>query len=68
MKKRIKRTENEQIKLDQELSKYRHKCKCGHTMFLIDNPYKICTNCGKPVFKDKKSEFIYKIGGIRCLH
>lgn len=67
MKKSI-RTLNEQIKLDTELSKYRHKCKCGHTVFLIENPYKICSNCGNIVFKDEKSKFKYKLGGLRCLH
>jgi hypothetical protein len=55
-------------KLAQELSKYRHKCKCGHTLFLIKNPYKICSNCGRPVFKNEKIKFIYKVGGLRCLH
>ena len=67
MKKTI-RTLNEQIKLDTELSKYRHKCKCGHTMYLIDNPYKICSNCGNPVFRDEKTKFMYKVGGMKCLH
>lgn len=67
MKKSI-RTLNEQIKLDTELSKYRHKCKCGHTVFLVENPYKICSNCGNIIFKDEKSKFKYKLGGLRCLH
>ena len=62
------RTLNEQIKLDTELSKYRKKCKCGHTMYLVENPYKICSNCGNIVFRDEKAKFIYKVGGIRCLH
>lgn len=57
-----------EAKIAQELSKYRHKCKCGHTMFLIENPYKICSHCGNIVFRDEKTKFIYKVGGMRCLH
>ena len=51
-----------------KLLDYRHLCECGHSVVLIDNPYKICTHCGRPIFRDKKAEFIYKVGGMRCLH
>lgn len=67
MKTSIKMMSEEQ-KIANKLQPYRHKCKCGHTMFLIENPYKICSHCGNIVFRDKKAEFIYKVGGIRCLH
>ncbi len=55
-------------KIADKLKPYRHKCKCGHTIFLIENPYKICSHCGNIVFRDEKAKFIYKVGGIRCLH
>ena len=57
-----------EVKVAKELAKYRHKCKCGHTMFLIKNPYKICSYCGGIVFRDERAKFIYKLGGMRCLH
>lgn len=39
-------------------SKYRVKCKCGHTMS-ITNKYKreICSYCGVMNYLDKKDEF-----------
>lgn len=67
MKWLTKTIKEEQI-IAKKLQPYRKKCKCGHTMFLVNNPYKICTNCGNPVFRDEKTKFIYKVGGIRCLH
>lgn len=38
------------------------KCKCGHSM-KITNKYKrqICRWCGHWVYKDKKTEFEYKL-------
>ena len=67
MKKLIRMMREEQ-KIADKLTQYRKKCKCGHTMYLIDNPYKICSHCGSPVFRDEKAKFIYKVGGMKCLH
>ena len=68
MKNVINRMVREEQKIADKLQPYRRKCKCGHTVILIDNPYIICSFCGKPIFKDKKVEFIYKVGGIKCFH
>lgn len=39
------------------------KCEtCGHTMFLGRKDKKVCTWCGRYVFKDKKEEFMYRLG------
>ena len=62
------RTMKEEIKLATEFNKYKRKCKCGHVVILIDNPYKICEFCGRPIFRDEKAKFMYKVGGIKCLH
>jgi len=38
------------------------KCSnCGHTMLIGRKEKKICTWCGRYVFKDKKKEFEYRI-------
>lgn len=37
------------------------KCKCGHTNFLGSRDKIICSWCNRYVFKDKKTEFKYKI-------
>lgn len=40
----------------------RRKCKCGHTMnFYTKVPYLECSHCHNLIFRDKKSEFDYKI-------
>jgi hypothetical protein len=65
MKKKIKN--NDEI-FARKLLEYRHLCKCGHSVILIDNPYIICSHCGNPIFRDKKAEFKYKVGGMKCFH
>lgn len=40
----------------------RHKCNCGtSTIFNIKDDYKICRSCGKVLYKDKKTEFKYRL-------
>lgn len=34
---------------------------CGHTVLMINVDRTICTHCGYWVYKDKKSEFKYKM-------
>lgn len=66
--KNIIRMMYEEQKIADKLQPFRKKCKCGHSVILVDNPYLICTHCGKPIFRDEKAKFIYKVGGIKCLH
>ncbi len=45
-----------------EYDKIKHICKCGHRVIMpkwIDK--KICGWCGEYVFKDKKTEFEYRM-------
>lgn len=46
-----------------EYAKIRHYCpKCGHTNSMpVFVDYKICSWCKNMVFKDKKTEFEYRI-------
>lgn len=46
------------------ISKYdlRHKCNCGFSViFNIKDDYRVCKYCGKILYKDKKTEFKYKL-------
>lgn len=44
--------------LDNEFSKYRKYCKCGHSIILPKKANKvICTFCGNYVYKTKQDEF-----------
>lgn len=56
-----------QTKLYESKEKYKIYCKCGHPTYLVKSNYKICTWCGNMVFKDKKTEFLYKVGKKRVL-
>lgn len=43
----------------------RHKCSCGATtIFNIKDECRICRCCGKTLFKDKKTEFKYKLSNL----
>lgn len=45
------------------------KCICGHTVFLPSyEPVKICSHCGKLVFKNEKAKFMYYLGEKRGLY
>ena len=45
-----------------EMQKFKIKCKCSHTVIIPYNvDLKICSYCGHYVFKDKKTEFKYKM-------
>ena len=41
--------------------KFRVKCKCGHTLYIVNKDKVICNYCGRYVFKDKEAEFKYRI-------
>lgn len=49
-----------------QYSKYKVKCKCGHT-FLMDakEKKKLCTHCGHYFYKDKKLEFMERLNYAR---
>lgn len=52
----------EEIIRYEELQKYRVKCKCGHTNYIANKTNKcICSHCHNLVFKDKKTEFEYRL-------
>ena len=40
------------------------KCKCGHTNFLGSRDKIICSWCGMLVFKNKRIEFMHRIGEL----
>ena len=43
------------------LSKHKVKCKCGHTIVLLERKYAICGWCGRNVYRSKKDEFEDKL-------
>lgn len=50
------------IKYDRVMVEKRKKCKCGHRINFPPNMDKIvCSWCGNYVFRDKKTEFEYRI-------
>ena len=50
-----------QKKLD-DIQKTSYKCKCGHTVVITHQVDKaLCNYCNNLVFKDKKSEFEYRL-------
>jgi len=50
------------IKYSHILTKERIKCSCGHCVNIPPNLDKIiCTWCGNYVFRDKKTEFEYRM-------
>jgi len=54
---------NREIEKEHELAtKNMVKCTCGHSLF-IRNKYgrEICSWCNNWVYKDKKTEFMYKM-------
>ena len=49
-------------KIIKELTKLKHKCKCGHTMIIpLFKDKIICSHCGHYVYKTKLDEFKNKL-------
>ena len=49
-------------RMTNEYDKVKYKCKCGHNVIIpkwVDK--NICSWCGNYVFKDKKTEFEYRM-------
>jgi hypothetical protein len=40
------------------------KCKCGHTNFLGSRDKIICSWCNRYIFKNKRIEFMYRVGEL----
>ena len=39
---------------------FRHKCECGHTVYIMNKSGRAeCNHCHRLVFKDKATEFKY---------
>lgn len=50
------------IKYSRELLQKRIKCNCGHSIYIPPHMDKvICNWCGNYVFKDKKTEFSFRL-------
>lgn len=55
-------SQQEIIKLYEEKQKYRHICKCGHTVYIVNKSGRAeCNHCHRLVFKDKETEFKYRM-------
>lgn len=55
------RTFEKDTKMFNSFSKIKVSCKCSHTIVMIASDRVICSHCGNWVYKDKKTEFKYKI-------
>lgn len=52
----------ELVNLYEEKQKFRHICKCGHSVYIANKRgITECNNCHNLVFKDKKTEFEYRM-------
>lgn len=53
---------NEISQLYEEKQKYRHICKCGHTVYIANKTGRAeCNYCHRLVFKDAKTELEYRM-------
>lgn len=53
---------NEIQKLYESMQPFRHKCKCGHTVYIMNKSGRAeCKHCHNLVFKDAKTEFEYRM-------
>ena len=43
------------------INNFKVKCSCGHTIYLLNKDKKICTHCGKWIFRNKQDEFRYRL-------
>lgn len=50
------------VRLWEEKQNFRHVCKCGHTVYIANKSgIVICSHCKNLVFKDKETEFKYRM-------
>lgn len=53
-------------RLYESLQKFRHICKCGHTVYIANKSGRAeCNHCHNLVFKDAKTEFEYRLSRQR---
>lgn len=48
------------IKYVSNMEQYKVKCDCGHSILMTalnKKGYKICTHCGKKIYKEQRDEF-----------
>ena len=51
---------NYAIKKEKVFNDYRYHCSCGHSLIIGPSiPSKLCTYCGRLVFKDEELQKIY---------
>jgi ribosomal protein S27AE len=49
-------------KLAEEKNKFKHYCKCGHSVIIANKAGRtICSYCKNLVFRDKETEFKYRL-------
>lgn len=59
-------TIKEYERMTDNLNKVKYVCNCGHRVIIPNNrKYNLCDWCGNYVFRDKRDEFKYRLGGIR---
>lgn len=51
----------EDTKKFNELLKYRVKCKCSHSIIMVNADRTICSFCGRWVYRTPQLKFKYKI-------
>lgn len=52
-----------QDKYFEQLQEHKYACKCGHKVFIPHDLHRrLCTWCGRFVYKCKKDEFMDKLG------
>lgn len=54
----------EESKYYNELAKYRQKCKCGHSVFMVKTNKVLCTWCHHYVYRTKYDEFRDRLRGV----
>lgn len=53
---------NSDFKRSEVFTKLSVYCKnCGHTLLVVNKDRLICSHCGHWVYKDDKTEFMYKL-------
>lgn len=55
-------TKEEFDRMTNELDKVKYECRCGHKEVITSTEdKKICSWCGRYIFRDKRDEFNYRI-------
>lgn len=57
----IKSNFKDDSKRFKDISKYKVKCKCGHTTIMSKAERTVCSHCGHYIYKTPAIEFRYKM-------